>query len=1651
MKNIANIKRTLFVAMMLMAGITAVRADQTMTAAWTQLTSGSTSGYTLSSGYYYLTSDLTFSNSTAGGNGITIDNNATVHIYIPSGVTLTAAGGNGSGQTGGGAGIYLPGNATLYLHGSGTVSATGGNAGNGSNGTNGTNCNLNFGGRTWTTGKGGNGGAGGGGAGAGIGTNGANGGNGGNGGATQSGSVGAETTEGPNRGDAGIVGGTASAMGTLYRESTVNLITTGGSASTTAGNGGSAGVGQKDHGSGWGDRNNYSVSGGGGGGGGGAGYSANGIGTGGSGGGGGAGGNGGTAVFRAEPGHFYWAGSSGGNGGTGNKNGSGGGTCYVSGENEDGYCYPSCVPNGGSSGGGAGTGSSSGSATLTDCLQYQIAYSGTGFSGTSPVNYGVSNSTTVVLPSLTGRQWKLSTYGLLCAASTSSPFIQDQIGTYSGTVDLDNVYGNIAFTTYANEHTVTMTISNYRGDGSAGSGNTVAVMKSHEGESYVDGSTMVQYADVIKLTSNIAMGYYFEGYTSTDVTIAADNTFTMPDDNVAVTATFREKVYNVIYDATSAGMAIDGQTKYHLNDILLSSVQPTKAGYTFLGWSRTQDAITADFAPGAMAGDGLNGTNHGDNVSLFAVWRANDYKVIIDPSICGGTVTANGSAKAGEEVYLTIEMDEGYTGLNELYYTVEGSTATTAIDQGTKKFTMPAGNVTVFASFSGEFTLVQDASLTQDETLTEGELYIGKTLLGSADIGRKVKLTVKSNDDKRLKNITYQKVTGTNVMRARNRAPSAGDVPIEGMTTVAADDPSVSYFSEQGVYVATINNIDGNLRVSADFEDKTDLSTVTVALQGVSPTYPAGCNPDDAGWNATVNGEAQERDVDVTISYTMSNDNNIGSQGTITVTALPNNKNYKGSKTFADQFTMVKEADDNYTIDAIPSVEYTGSTITPTVIARNNGTEISPEAITYSNNINVGTATVQAKISDEVGYVTQTFLITHKNLDLSMVTAKTITYGDDLTGNPDEVTKTTLAASDQLSSITFSSSSNLAGTYTLTLSGAVVKTTDGTEFRTDNYNIIYTAGTLTINPKAATLNAGNMTISYGSPVPTGTDFSVTADGLQYSDQLTAKPTMGTNYVQGNDVGTYNITCDTDPTVKAGSTDVTNCYTFSGTNGTLTVQAFDLRNAYIVVTDNEKGYNGSAQKATVSVYTAEGGWDITADCDICYGDTQLGQVVALSQTARGAYPITVKPATGNTNVTGQKEADESLVIGVKNISDQTGDTYDVGLTVAAQTYTGSTIEPTLADITVTYLGNDLTADQKTAEFEITDYANNLNVGTTATVSLIGENVNFSGSRTTNFEITAANLSTAVSTATYATTVRAEDVSGGNVRTVTPSANIIMMPYQGVPFRLKAEDVEVWLTGGVNKLPTADYVIKYKKGSMTYDNIDDIGIYTVVIAAGTSGNTTDAGETTLTVETQREIVVTKNEWVTYYDGKYDVAVPTGYEAYYVKSVSGSTVTVGQLSFIPKDVPALLHNSAYASSPSEEKITLAVSAATGTAPTDLYGNAWGVSSVVSSVTGNQHGVTAYSAVDGCTDYIIVKSLFVKAEPNTTVDEHRCFLRMATSGARAVYSISLDDDTTAVFDLKGQEEESEDRWYDLQGNRIGKPTKKGLYIRNGKMIVIK
>lgn len=85
-----------------------------------------------------------------------------------------------------------------------------------------------------------------------------------------------------------------------------------------------------------------------------------------------------------------------------------------------------------------------------------------------------------------------------------------------------------------------------------------------------------------------------------------------------LTAIFDPNIYNITYDA-NGGSGAPAMQSYGYNTsktLALTGTTPTRAGYTFLGWSTNKDATTAEYQPGYAWSCGTM-----SNTTLYAVWK----------------------------------------------------------------------------------------------------------------------------------------------------------------------------------------------------------------------------------------------------------------------------------------------------------------------------------------------------------------------------------------------------------------------------------------------------------------------------------------------------------------------------------------------------------------------------------------------------------------------------------------------------------------------------------------------------------------------------------------------------------------------------------------------------------------------------------------------------------------------------------------------------------------------------------------------------------------------------------------------------------------------------------------------------------------------
>ena len=228
---------------------------------------------------------------------------------------------------------------------------------------------------------------------------------------------------------------------------------------------------------------------------------------------------------------------------------------------------------------------------------------------------------------------------------------------------------------------------------------TVTISDEIENGTVVADPTSANAGAEVTLTNTPAEGYEFVSYSVTGVKSneavpVTDGKFTMPADDVTVSATFA-KVYAVtISDEIENGKVVADPTSAKAGDEVTLTNTPAE-GYEFVSYSvtgvKSNEAVPVTDGKFTMPADDVTVS------ATFQLPAPATYAVTIAEGIEGGTVVADPtSAKEGDEVTLTNTPAEGYEFVS---YSVTGVHEELAVIVTDGKFTMPADDVTVSAEF----------------------------------------------------------------------------------------------------------------------------------------------------------------------------------------------------------------------------------------------------------------------------------------------------------------------------------------------------------------------------------------------------------------------------------------------------------------------------------------------------------------------------------------------------------------------------------------------------------------------------------------------------------------------------------------------------------------------------------------------------------------------------------------------------------------------------------------------------------------------------------------------------------------------------------------------------------------------------------------
>ena len=343
-----------------------------------------------------------------------------------------------------------------------------------------------------------------------------------------------------------------------------------------------------------------------------------------------------------------------------------------------------------------------------------------------------------------------------------------------------------------------------------------------------------------------------------------------------------------------------------------------------------------------------------------------------------------------------------------------------------------------------------------------------------------------------ISNIADQTYTGSLI--APNITVSCNDVEL-----VKNTDYTVSYSNNKNVGTATISitgigDYTGTITKNFNIVAR-DISDTTI---GSIPNQTYTGNSISALPVITYNGATLTKGTDYTLTY--SNNVNVGT-GTVTITGKGN---FKG--TTSKTFSISARAMSDTSVANVSSQTYTGNGISPLpTITYNNKTlkKDTDYTLSYSNNINAGTATITGK-GNFTGTTSKTFSISARAMsDTSVANISSQTYTGNVISPLPTITynnKTlkkdtdyTLSYSDNINAgtatITITGKGNFAGTTskTFSISARAMSDTNVVNISSQTYtgNVILPLPTITYNNKTLKKDT-DYTLSYSDNINAGT-------------------------------------------------------------------------------------------------------------------------------------------------------------------------------------------------------------------------------------------------------------------------------------------------------------------------------------------------------------------------------------------------------------------------------------------------------------------------------------------------------------------------------------------------------------------------------------
>ncbi len=354
---------------------------------------------------------------------------------------------------------------------------------------------------------------------------------------------------------------------------------------------------------------------------------------------------------------------------------------------------------------------------------------------------------------------------------------------------------------------------------------------------------------------------------------------------------------------------------------------------------------------------------------------------------------------------------------------------------------------------------------------------------------------------------------------------------------------------------------------------------------------------------------------------------------------------------------------------------------------------------------------------------------------------------------------------------------------------------------------------------------------------------------------------------------------------------------------------------------------------------------------------------------------------------------------------------------------------ISSITVTPVPTEFTYNYRAQGPEITSI---IAAGGSGNIELLGFDAYYTV--TDNLQVSAGEY-----------TLRVEAKEGTNF------TGYVEKPFTIKSKTLNSDDILITVKKEVNG-NTVSYVPTLKDGSVTLVEDKDY-TYTVDTTNGIVLTFTGKGNYSSAAADKRiyEFIDlpfvrpenSNSDYVAPYAASSDLTTPLGMNAYIVTGVTNKDrVILEEVAYIPKDVPVLM---------------LSGKRADGFGKVLKTSDTYTTAELAAINTKNKLKVNASATeIEAALIYLFYKGEFVLNAAGT-LPAGKVYLDLRDTSdptpAPRLYIVDGGSNTTEIKDVRDKmEDEQNDRWFTLDGRMLqGKPAQKGLYIKNGRKVVIK